>query len=95
MSTQMIDPKIIAFDPPDEPVPEKFTEIFKLQVKNRIAKPITIMRTKNGYKLLDGRRRVIAAIRAGLAEIPAVVKEGPEMIPNPVMVGRMPRGKHV
>jgi len=92
MMIQNIDPKRIAYNQPDEPVPEKFTKIFKSQVKNGIAKPITVKKTKNGFKLIDGRRRVIAAVRAGLTEIPALVEE--EKI-NPIMIGRMPRGKHV
>jgi ParB family transcriptional regulator, chromosome partitioning protein len=43
--------------------------------------PILVQRNGAGYKILDGRRRVAAAIQAGLEEIPAILLEegGPEV----------------
>lgn len=43
--------------------------------------PILVQSNGVGYKILDGRRRVAAAIRAGLEEIPAILVEegGPEI----------------
>ena len=43
--------------------------------------PILVQRNGAGYKVLDGRRRVAAAIQAGLKEIPAILLEegGPEI----------------
>jgi ParB family chromosome partitioning protein len=43
--------------------------------------PILVQPNGAGYKLLDGRRRVAAALRAGLEEIPAILVEegGPEI----------------
>ena len=38
--------------------------------------PILVQPNGAGYKILDGRRRVAAAIRAGLEEVPAILVEG-------------------
>src|SRR5574341_2632033 len=42
--------------------------------------PILVGRNGTGYKILDGRRRVAAALQAGLEEVPAILVEegGPE-----------------
>ena len=43
--------------------------------------PILVQGNGNGYKILDGRRRVAAAVKAGLEEVPAILIEegGPEI----------------
>lgn len=46
-----------------------------------ILTPILVQRNGAGYKVLDGRRRVAAAMQAGLGEVPAILIEegGPEI----------------
>lgn len=41
-----------------------------------ILTPILVERNGAGYKILDGRRRVAAAIQLGLEKVPAVLVEG-------------------
>jgi len=43
--------------------------------------PILVQCNRAGYKILDGRRRVAAALQAGLEEVPAILMEdgGPEI----------------
>ena len=49
--------------------------------ENGVLTPILVQGNGNGYKILDGRRRVAAAVKAGLEEVPAILIEegGPEI----------------
>jgi ParB family chromosome partitioning protein len=38
--------------------------------------PILVVRNGSGYEILDGRRRALAAQKAGLSEVPAMIVEG-------------------
>lgn len=44
-------------------------------LRNGLLQPITVRKTKNGYELIAGERRLRACKRAGLEKIPAIVTE--------------------
>ena len=55
--------------------------LFKSIREKGVLTPILVQPSGAGYKILDGRRRVAAALRAGLEEIPAILVDegGPEI----------------
>ena len=57
------------------------TALLKSIREKGVLTPILVQQNGAGYKILDGRRRVSAAIQAGLEEIPAILLEegGPEI----------------
>jgi ParB family chromosome partitioning protein len=54
--------------------PEKMQEMIESVKKNGVITPILVKESGNKYELIAGERRFIAAQRAGLKMIPAVIK---------------------
>lgn len=57
---------------------EKIDELAHSIQGNGIIQPVVVRRSSSGYEIVVGERRLRAAKKAGLSEIPAIVKEFPD-----------------
>jgi ParB family chromosome partitioning protein len=56
----------------------RIEELSQSIMENGLIQPIVVRRVEGGYEIVVGERRYRAAKRAGLQDIPAIVKEFPE-----------------
>lgn len=71
---KLSDIKANRYQPRSEFIEEKLKDL-ELSIKeNGVIQPIIVRKMQAGYELIAGERRFIAAQRAGLNEIPAIVK---------------------
>ena len=61
------------FQPRTEFDPETLVELTKSIVEKGVIQPITVRRVEGGYQLVTGERRLRAAQKAGLAQIPTYI----------------------
>ena len=61
------------FQPRTEFDPETLAELTRSIVEKGVIQPITVRRIEGGYQIVTGERRLRAAQKAGLAEIPAYI----------------------
>jgi ParB family transcriptional regulator, chromosome partitioning protein len=58
--------------------PEKIEELAASMQSSGVIQPLVVRKGSNGYELIAGERRWRAAIKAGLQEVPVVVKDVPD-----------------
>lgn len=83
-SDVVVNPSMVAIEEiktnPNQPrkiFKEKELEELALSIKeNGIIQPLIVMKADRGYELVAGERRLRAAKRAGVTEVPVVVKRG-------------------
>ncbi len=54
---------------------EKLNELAASIKENGVIQPLIVRNTDNGYELIAGERRLRAAIKAGLEQVPVVIKD--------------------